>query len=53
MPAAQHAAAAHEHPAEGYAEAMTPDTDPVALRDEKFAYGLEVVLDGLAPRLTR
>ncbi|MGW6788914.1 hypothetical protein [Streptomyces chartreusis] len=28
-------------------------TDPVALRDEKFAYGLEVVLDGLALRLTR
>ncbi|MFC8239699.1 TetR/AcrR family transcriptional regulator C-terminal domain-containing protein [Streptomyces chartreusis] len=53
MPAAQHTAAAHEHPAEAYAEAMTAATDPVTLRDEKFAYGLEVVLDGLAPRLTR
>ncbi|MFC5219217.1 TetR/AcrR family transcriptional regulator [Streptomyces coerulescens] len=51
MPAAQQAAAAHEHLAEGYAEAVTATTDPVALRDEKFAYGLEVVLDGLALRL--
>ncbi|WP_328880456.1 TetR/AcrR family transcriptional regulator [Streptomyces sp. NBC_00299] len=53
MPAAQQAAAAHEHLAEGYAEALTATTDPVALRDEKFAYGLEVVLDGLALRLNR
>ncbi|MFD5861068.1 TetR/AcrR family transcriptional regulator [Streptomyces chartreusis] len=51
MPAAQQAAAAHEHLAEGYAEAMKAAADPVALRDEKFAYGLEVVLDGLALRL--
>ncbi|MFJ4368535.1 hypothetical protein ACIP4S_30895 [Streptomyces chartreusis] len=53
MPAAQQAAAAHEHLAEGYTEAMKAATDPVALRGEKFAYGLEVVLDGLALRLTR
>ncbi|GHH05109.1 TetR/AcrR family transcriptional regulator C-terminal domain-containing protein [Streptomyces lanatus] len=53
MPAAQQAAALHEHLADGYAEVMTATTDPVAVRDEKFAYGLEVVLDGLALRLDR
>jgi sec-independent protein translocase protein TatC len=53
MPAARQAAAAHEHLSDGYAEAMTATADPVALRDEKFAYGLEVVLDGLALRLDR
>lgn len=51
MPAAQQAAAGHEHLAEGYTEALTATADPVALRDEKFAYGLAVVLDGLALRL--
>ncbi|MFE7275642.1 TetR/AcrR family transcriptional regulator [Streptomyces sp. NPDC057623] len=51
MPAAQQAAAGHEHLAEGYADAVSATADPVALRDEKFAYGLDVVLDGLALRL--
>ncbi|KOG22874.1 TetR/AcrR family transcriptional regulator C-terminal domain-containing protein [Streptomyces viridochromogenes] len=51
MPAAQQAAAVHEHLAEGYADAVSATVDPVALRDEKFAYGLDVVLDGLALRL--
>ncbi|MFC0847471.1 TetR/AcrR family transcriptional regulator C-terminal domain-containing protein [Streptomyces noboritoensis] len=47
MPAAQQAVADHEHLAEAYAAEVV---DPVALRDDKFAYGLEVVLDGLALR---
>lgn len=51
MPAAQRAAAGHEHLADGYADAAATAADPVALRDEKFRYGLEVVLDGLALRL--
>ncbi|MFD8209312.1 TetR/AcrR family transcriptional regulator C-terminal domain-containing protein [Streptomyces sp. NPDC059695] len=54
MPAAQQAAAGHDHLAEAYADAATrSETDPVALRDAKFAYGLEVVLDGLEMRLPR
>ena len=36
-----------------YAESTAAPTDPVALRDDKFAYGLDVVLDGLSLRLTR
>jgi AcrR family transcriptional regulator len=48
MPAAQRAAADHDHLAVAYA-AEVPD--PVALRDAKFAYGLDVVLDGLSLRL--
>ncbi|WP_329339495.1 hypothetical protein [Streptomyces sp. NBC_00663] len=52
MPAAQQAAAGHEHLAESYTDAPAV-TDPAALRDEKFHYGLEVVLDGLALRLPR
>lgn len=48
MPAAQQAAADHEHLAESYAAAEVQD--PAGLRDGKFAYGLEVVLDGLALR---
>ncbi|MER6099647.1 TetR/AcrR family transcriptional regulator C-terminal domain-containing protein [Streptomyces sp. NPDC001728] len=52
MPAAQQAAAGHDHLAEAYTEAAAQVTvDPVALRDDKFAYGLEVVLDGLEMRL--
>jgi len=51
MPAAQQAAAGHDHLADGYADSAVKTTDPVALRDEKFAYGLEIVLDGLALRL--
>ena len=51
MPAAQRAAAGHEHLSTGYADATAATVDPAALRDEKFRYGLEVVLDGLALRL--
>jgi AcrR family transcriptional regulator len=51
MPAARRAAADHEHLADGYADNET--LDPVEIRDTKFAYGLEVVLDGLAMRLPR
>ncbi|MEU6380402.1 TetR/AcrR family transcriptional regulator C-terminal domain-containing protein [Streptomyces sp. NPDC046909] len=51
MPAAQQAAAGHEHLAGSYADTAAL-TDPAALREEKFGYGLEVVLDGLALRLT-
>ncbi|MFF3329750.1 TetR/AcrR family transcriptional regulator C-terminal domain-containing protein [Streptomyces sp. NPDC002888] len=51
LPAAQEAAAAHDHLAGTYAEAGAAATDPVALRDEKFAGALDIVLDGLATRL--
>ncbi|WP_037803496.1 TetR/AcrR family transcriptional regulator C-terminal domain-containing protein, partial [Streptomyces resistomycificus] len=51
LPAVQRAAAGHAHLEGGYAEATAAAQDPVALRDAKFAYGLEVVLDGLALRL--
>ncbi|MEV7568560.1 TetR/AcrR family transcriptional regulator [Streptomyces tanashiensis] len=54
MPAAQQAASGHDHLAEAYADAATRvAADPVATRDAKFAYGLEVVLDGLEMRLPR
>ncbi|WP_330349872.1 TetR/AcrR family transcriptional regulator C-terminal domain-containing protein [Streptomyces sp. NBC_00582] len=53
MPAARRAAAGHEHLADGYAQAAAATADPVALREEKFRYGLDVVLDGLALRLPR
>ncbi|MER5964979.1 TetR/AcrR family transcriptional regulator C-terminal domain-containing protein [Streptomyces sp. NPDC002057] len=54
MPAAQEAAAGHDHLTGAYADAAVHATaDPVALRDEKFFYGLDVVLDGLEMRLPR
>ncbi|MFG2374660.1 TetR/AcrR family transcriptional regulator C-terminal domain-containing protein [Streptomyces sp. NPDC048504] len=53
MPAAQQAAAGHAHLAGSYAESAATSTDPVAPRDGKFAYGLDVVLDGLSLRLAR
>ncbi|ELS54814.1 putative TetR-family transcriptional regulator [Streptomyces viridochromogenes Tue57] len=53
MPAAQQAAAGHAHLVASYAEAETAAFDPAALRDEKFTYGLEVVLDRPALRLAR
>ncbi|MGW6913502.1 TetR/AcrR family transcriptional regulator C-terminal domain-containing protein [Kitasatospora sp. NPDC054939] len=49
MPAAQVAANEHEHLAGAYAEATI--IDPVGIRETKFAYGLEVLIDGLALRL--
>ncbi|MEV7169720.1 TetR/AcrR family transcriptional regulator C-terminal domain-containing protein [Streptomyces sp. NPDC093224] len=51
MPAAQEAAQAHEVLAEAYATATAEVRDPATVRDAKFAYGLETVLDGLALRL--
>ncbi|MFC5145268.1 TetR/AcrR family transcriptional regulator C-terminal domain-containing protein [Streptomyces aureoversilis] len=51
MPDAQQAAESHENLTEAYARAATDALDPVGLRDSKFAYGLEVMLDGLALRL--
>ncbi|MFE5596900.1 TetR/AcrR family transcriptional regulator C-terminal domain-containing protein [Streptomyces sp. NPDC056549] len=54
MPAAQQAAAGHDHLAEAYADAATRSAaDPATVRDAKFAYGLDVVLDGLEMRLPR
>ncbi|WP_340379779.1 TetR/AcrR family transcriptional regulator [Streptomyces sp. SS7] len=50
LPAARQAAAPYEHLAVEYA---VETADPVALREEKFRYGLETVLDGLALRLPR
>ncbi|MFI8082770.1 TetR/AcrR family transcriptional regulator C-terminal domain-containing protein [Kitasatospora sp. NPDC086009] len=49
IPAAQEAAADTEHLSAAYAAAI--GVDPVALRNEKFTYGLNVILDGLALRL--
>jgi len=51
MPAARQAAADYDHLAGSYAAPAVPD--PAQVRDAKFAYGLEVVLDGLALRLPR
>ncbi|MEH0555299.1 TetR/AcrR family transcriptional regulator [Streptomyces sp. B21-101] len=51
MPAAQQAAAPYAHLADAYAASAAESADPVALRESKFAYGLDVVLDGLALRL--
>ncbi|MEE1784856.1 TetR/AcrR family transcriptional regulator [Streptomyces sp. SP17BM10] len=52
MPAAQEAASGFEHLSGAYTTAAA-EVDPVATRDDKFGYGLEVVLDGLALRLPR
>ncbi|WP_331767584.1 hypothetical protein [Embleya sp. NBC_00896] len=52
MPSAREAAAGHAHLADSY-NVATEALGPVAIRDTKFAYGLEVVLDGLAMRLPR
>ncbi|MFC1433320.1 TetR/AcrR family transcriptional regulator [Streptacidiphilus sp. N1-3] len=49
MPAAQQAAAPHSHLADAYAAPAPPD--PAGIRDDKFNYGLQAVLDGLALRL--
>ncbi|MFI6844924.1 TetR/AcrR family transcriptional regulator [Kitasatospora sp. NBC_00085] len=49
MPAAREAVADTKHLAHAYDAVM--DVDPVALRNAKFTYGLDVVLDGLALRL--
>jgi AcrR family transcriptional regulator len=51
MPAAQRAAAGHEHLAGAYTSPT--DLDPAEVRDAKFAYGLDVVIDGLALRRPR
>ncbi|MDQ0683719.1 AcrR family transcriptional regulator [Streptomyces achromogenes] len=51
MPAAQQAAAPYAHLAAEYAASAAESADPAALREGKFAYGLDVVLDGLALRL--
>ncbi|MEU1401865.1 TetR/AcrR family transcriptional regulator C-terminal domain-containing protein [Streptomyces sp. NPDC005728] len=51
MPAAQQAAADHAHLAASYAPSAP--RDPAQERDAKFAYGLDVVLDGLSLRLPR
>ncbi len=50
MPAAQQAAAGYHDLAEAYA---APPPDPAEVRDAKFGYALDVILDGLALRLPR
>ncbi|GKQ36632.1 TetR/AcrR family transcriptional regulator [Streptomyces sp. A012304] len=52
-PAAQEAAAGHDHLRTAYADITPATADPAALRDAKFTFGLDVVLDGLALRLER
>lgn len=49
LPAAQQAAAEHAHLADSFG--APSETAPEEIRDSKFTYGLEVVLDGLAMRL--
>ncbi|MER5635852.1 TetR/AcrR family transcriptional regulator C-terminal domain-containing protein [Kitasatospora sp. NPDC002227] len=51
MPAAREAVSGHQHLTEAYAAQQAPD--PAEIREAKFAYGLAVVLDGLALRLPR
>jgi AcrR family transcriptional regulator len=53
LPTARQVSAGYDHLAA--AEATTADqaADPARLRDDKFAYGLDVVLDGLALRLRK
>jgi AcrR family transcriptional regulator len=53
LPAAQRAAASHEHLAESYAEPALTDRDPAEVRETKFANGLDIVLDGLTLRLPK
>ncbi|MFB7374724.1 TetR/AcrR family transcriptional regulator [Streptomyces sp. NPDC056222] len=48
-PGAKEAAVGHDHLTAAYE--ATLNLDPVEIRDAKFTYGLEVVLDGLALRL--
>ena len=47
------ASAGYDHLAAAGPETSAQASDPAKLRDDKFAYGLEVVLDGLALRLPR
>jgi AcrR family transcriptional regulator len=49
LPAAEQAVAGHDLLAESYAAVQA--LDPVKVRDAKFAYGLDVIFDGLALRL--
>ena len=51
LPAAQRAAAGHDHLVGSYDTA--PAADPAQDRETKFRYGLEVILDGLELRLAR
>ncbi|MFF4014165.1 hypothetical protein [Streptomyces sp. NPDC001843] len=51
--AAQQAAAGHDHLADSSAADAASAQDPAEIREAKFRYGLEVVLDGLALRLPR
>jgi AcrR family transcriptional regulator len=51
LPAAEQAAAGYEHLADAHTPRET--LDPVEIRDGKFRYGLDVVLDGLALRMPR
>ncbi|MFD6067735.1 MULTISPECIES: TetR/AcrR family transcriptional regulator [Amycolatopsis] len=51
-PAVEVAVEGHPHQREMLARAVA-ETDPVRLRDEKFRYGLDRMLDGLEARLKR
>ncbi|MFJ7179339.1 hypothetical protein ACIQXA_23740 [Streptomyces massasporeus] len=53
LPAAQQASAGYDHLTATGPETSAQSSDPAKLRDDKFAYGLEVVLDGLALRLPK
>ncbi|MFB6892191.1 TetR/AcrR family transcriptional regulator [Kitasatospora sp. NPDC056327] len=53
MPGAQEAVVGHEHLSGAIADAAATAAagEPAVMRDQKFAYGVEVILDGLALRL--
>jgi hypothetical protein len=53
LPTARQVSAGHDHLAAAEATTAAQAVDPARLRDDKFAYGLAVVLDGLALRLRK
>ncbi len=53
LPTARQVSAGYDHLAAAEAENGDRPVDPARIRDDKFAYGLEVVLDGLALRLAK
>ncbi|MEU3088623.1 hypothetical protein ACWCQ0_34135 [Streptomyces massasporeus] len=53
LPAARQASAGYDRLAAAGPETSAQASDPAKLRDDKFTYGLEVVLDGLALRLPK
>ncbi len=53
LPTAREVSAGYDHLAAADAGTADQAVDPARIRDDKFTYGLEVVLDGLALRLPK